>query len=90
MTWKQIIDLGYNSVIVESYGYDEVHAYGTHFEPFRNKREFVFNIKGNLDDPENCWLDHPWLNLTDSESELEFELRNDHKVYLNDPELFAH
>lgn len=90
MTWEQIINLGYDSVIVESYGYNEVNIFGIHFEPFKNKREFVFNVRGNLDNPEECWLDHPWLNLTDPESELEFKLRDDNKVYLFDPDLFIH
>lgn len=93
ISWQDVIDLGTEEVYVESYGYDEVHTFGTHFEPFSELRTFTFTVERPIYETsyesEDCWLSHDWLNLVESESNLDFELREDGKVYLYDPELFS-
>lgn len=93
ISWQDVIDLGTEEVYVESYGYDEVHAFGTHFEPFSELRTFTFTVERPFYETsyesEDCWLSHDWLNLVELESNLDFELREDGKVYLYNPELFS-
>lgn len=98
LTWEQVIRRGFKEVTVESYGYDEVHIYGSHYEPFKNKRSFIFFVSFPCDDNGNeiydenldrYSLNHKWLNLNNFERNLDFELREDGKVYLNDPDLWA-
>lgn len=92
MTWEELLQTNYKTIIVQSYGYVEKSAFSSHFEPFRHLREFVFNVE-ILEDVESgeiieSWLSHKWLFLGEPESELSFEER-DGKVYCFDPDLWA-
>lgn len=78
LTWNEVRK-EYSKVTVESYGYIERNLFNYHFEPFKNKRKFVFNV-------ESDGLYHSWLILDENLFELSFELR-DGKVYLDDPNL---
>ena len=44
MTWQEILRKGVTHVNVLSYGYMEVSSFSSHFEPFRNKRTFKFEV----------------------------------------------
>lgn len=85
MTWNEVLKSNYETVIIQSYGYEERSFIGSHFEPFSHLREFVFHI-----DRDPGWesLDHKWLYLDEPESELSFE-EKDGKLYVFDPDLWA-
>jgi hypothetical protein len=86
MTWAEVLASDAKEVIVGSYGYTEGRVL-SHFEPFRNKREFKFNIIRFKDG--DGYLDHKWLILRESENSLDFEHRQDGSIYLDDPELMS-
>lgn len=85
MTWQEVLNSNHETVIVQSYGYEERSLIGSHFEPFSHLREFVFYIDR---DPGCESLDHKWLYLDEPESELTFE-EKDGKLYVFDPDLWA-
>ena len=86
MTWQEVLDSNVKTVTVESYGYTERNIVNSHYEPFGERRKFVFDVlKG-----ENwSMLSHDWLRLTELEEKLYFEKR-DGVIYLNSPELWAY
>ena len=83
MTWQEVLQSNYKTVIVQSYGYTERSSFSSHFEPFAHFREFKFKI-----DREDNMLYHNWLFLDELESELNFE-EKDGKLYVFDPDLWA-
>lgn len=87
MTWHEVLESTAKTVTVLSYGYEERSAFGRHFEPFKTKRSFSFEIHrfGKNDG----YLDHPWLILAEDEVDLTFDLREDGAIVLDDPDLFA-
>ena len=85
MTWTEVLDSGATKVVVESYGYVERSIFSSHFEPFRHKRKFIFDIV-SCDDL--YFLIHDWLYLDEPEDDLFFEERNG-IIYLDDPILCA-
>lgn len=87
LTWAQVLKSSHNEVIVESHGYTERSLFSSHFEPFKNKRKFVFTID-RCKNPELSNLNHRWLFLEDSEDSLQF-IERDGKLYLDDPDLWA-
>ena len=92
MTWKELLNTNYETVIVQSYGYTEKSIFSSHFEPFSHLREFKFEIgravvNGKVE-PKYSDLSHKWLYLEEPESELTFE-EKDGKVYCFDPDLWA-
>lgn len=87
LTWAEVLKSSHNKVIVESYGYTERNLFSSHFEPFKNKRQFVFTI-GRCDNPKYSMLEHKWLFLEESEDSLQF-IEKDGKLYLDDPDLWA-
>lgn len=87
LTWAEVLESSHNEVIVESYGYVEKSSFSSHFEPFKNKRKFVFRIDRDCLN-ELSSLTHSWLMLEDDESEQTF-IEKDGKLYLDDPDLWA-
>ena len=87
LTWKQVLQSSHNEVIVESYGYEARNSFSSHFEPFKNKRQFIFKID-RCSNPKYSSLYHKWLMLEDYEQDLTF-LERDGKLYLDDPDLWA-
>lgn len=88
MTWQEVLLSNHETVVVESYGYEERSLFSSHFEPFKHKRNFVFNIARCSNNPNRCYLEHDWLYLDENEKDLHFEER-DGKLVLNDPDLWA-
>lgn len=88
MTWQEVLLSNHETVVVESYGYTEKSSFSSHFEPFKHKRNFVFNIVRCSNNPNHCYLEHDWLYLDENESDLFFEER-DGKLVLDDPDLWA-
>lgn len=82
MTWKEVLKTGVTHVNVLSYGYMEVSSFSSHFEPFRNKRTFKFEVTP-------FGLYHSWLFLEDNEDELYFEQDENGNIILDDPDLWA-
>lgn len=82
MTWQEVLRKGVTHVNVLSYGYMEVSSFSSHFEPFRNKKTFKFEVTP-------FGLQHSWLFLEDDENELYFEQDKDGNVILDDPDLWA-
>lgn len=87
LTWAEVLKSSHDKVIVESYGYMEKGLLTSHFEPFKNKRKFVFRIDRDCLN-ELSSLTHSWLMLEDDESEQTF-IEKDGKLYLDDPDLLA-
>lgn len=87
MTWKEVLESTAKTVTVLSYGYEERPVFGGHFELFKRRKSFSFEIHrfGTNDG----YLDHPWLILVEDERTLTFDLREDGTIILDDPELFA-
>lgn len=87
MTWKEVLESTAKTVTVLSYGYEERSGFGRHFEPFSRKRSFSFEIHrfGKNDG----YLDHPWLILDEDESTLTFDLCENGRIILDDPDLFT-
>lgn len=88
MTWQEVLLSNHETVVVESYGYTEKSLFSSHFEPFKNKRNFVFNIVRCSNNPSHCYLEHDWLYLDEDEKDLHFEER-DGKLILDNPDLWA-
>ena len=74
MTWQEVLGKGVAQINVLSYGYMEVSSFSSHFEPFKNKRTFKFEVTP-------FGLRHSWLFLEDDENELYFEQDKDGNVY---------
>lgn len=87
LTWAEVLKSSHNEVIVESYGYTERSSFSSHFEPFKNKRQFIFKID-RCENPKYSMLEHKWLILEDREDSLPF-IEKDGKLYLDDPDLWA-
>lgn len=87
MTWEEVLNSTAKTVTVLSYGYEERSGFGRHFEPFSRKRSFSFEIHrfGKNDG----YLDHPWLILAEDEVDLNYDLREDGTIVLDDPDLFT-
>ena len=83
LSWKEVLQSPHQEVVVLSYGYEEKGILGSHFEPFKHKREFKFTI-----DREFEMLVHPWLYLTENEKSLTFQDEG-HRIILDDPDLWA-
>ena len=79
------------TVLVDSYGYMERGVFSSHFEPFRNKRQFTFVLDW-FDD--SFWLCHvgrggnSWLNFEDEDNELFYQDENG-EWHCIDPFLFT-
>jgi len=86
MTWKEVLQSNATEVIVGSYGYTEGRIL-SHFEPFKRKREFKFKIE-RFNDSEGC-LSNPTFILMENENDLDFIIRSDGSIYLDDPELMS-
>ena len=82
MTWQEVLGKGVAQINVLSYGYMEVSSFSSHFEPFRTKRTFKFEVTP-------FGLRHSWLFLEDDENELYFEQDENGNVILDDPDLWA-
>ena len=82
MTWQEVLRKGVAQINVLSYGYMEVSSFSSHFEPFRNKRTFKFEVTP-------FGLRHSWLFLEEDEDELYFEQDENGNVILDDPDLWA-
>ena len=82
MTWQEVLLSNHETVVVESYGYTERSSFSSHFEPFKNKRTFKFEVTP-------FGLRHSWLFLEEDENELHFEQDENGNVVLNDPDLWA-
>jgi hypothetical protein len=82
MTWKEVLEKNITHVNVLSYGYTEVSSFSSHFEPFKNKRTFKFEVTP-------FGLRHDWLFLEENEDELHFEQDESGNIILDDPELWA-
>ena len=90
MTWQEVLLSNHETVTVQSYGYMERGCFSSHFEPFKNKRDFTFEIcRAQFEGEElSGYLEHDWLMLDCPEDDLTFE-EKDGKLYLDDPDLFA-
>jgi len=86
MTWTDVVRSGATEVIIESWGYIEGRVF-PHFEPFKNKRNLKFKIH-RFDDGD-AYLEYPnnTFYLRESEIDLHYELREDGKIYVDDPEI---
>lgn len=82
MTWQEVLRKGVAQINVLSYGYMEVNSFSSHFEPFRTKRTFKFEVTP-------FGLRHSWLFLEEDEDKLYFEQDKDGNVILDDPDLWA-
>lgn len=82
MTWQEVLRKGITQINVLSYGYTEVNSFSSHFEPFRTKRTFKFEVTP-------FGLRHSWLFLGEDENELYFEQDENGNVILDDPDLWA-
>ena len=82
MTWQEILRKGITHVNVLSYGYTERNSFSSHFEPFKNKRTFKFEVTP-------FGLRHSWLFLEEDENELHFEQDENGNIVLDDPDLWA-
>ena len=82
MTWQEVLGKGVAQINVLSYGYMEVSSFSSHFEPFRTKRTFKFEVTP-------FGLRHSWLFLEEDENELYFEQDENGNVILDDPDLWA-
>ena len=82
MTWQEVLGKGVAQINVLSYGYMEVSSFSSHFEPFKNKRTFKFEVTP-------FGLRHSWLFLEDDENELYFEQDKYCNLILDDPDLWA-
>lgn len=87
MTLKELVQQGIKQVIVISYGYESAGVF-SHFEPFRNKRRFIFDIirigKNEF------YLRHDWLFFVENEDDIEFDIVTEDGVqygYIYDPDL---
>lgn len=87
MTLKELVQQGIKQVIVDSYGYESAGIF-SHFEPFRNKRWFVFDIirigKNEF------YLRHDWLFFVDNGEYLDFDIVTENSMqygYIYDPDL---
>lgn len=87
MTWKEVLESTAKTVTVLSYGYEERSVFGRHFEPFKKKRSFSFEI--HRFEENDGYLDHSWLILAENEVDLTFDLREDGTIVLDDPDLFT-
>ena len=83
LTWKEVLQSPHQEVVVLSYGYMEKSCVSSHFEPFKTKRSFKFQIDRSVP-----MLDHRWLHLEDDENDLTFE-EKDGQIILDDPDLWA-
>ena len=82
MTFQEILKSGHDEVRVLSYGYTERSSFSSHFEPFKNKRCFIFKI-----DKYFGILTHKWLFFKNEEDEDFYE--KDGKLFCDDPDLWA-
>ena len=82
MTWQEVLRKGVAQINVLSYGYMEVSSFSSHFEPFKTKRTFKFEVTP-------FGLHHSWLFLEKDENELYFEQDESGNIILDDPDLWA-
>ena len=82
MTWKEVLRKGVAQINVLSYGYMERSLFSSHFEPFKNKRTFKFEVTP-------FGLHHSWLFLEEDENELYFKQDENGNIILDDPDLWA-
>ena len=82
MTWQEVLGKGVAQINVLSYGYMEVSSFSSHFEPFKTKRTFKFEVTP-------FGLRHSWLFLEEDENELYFEQDENGNIILDDPDLWA-
>ena len=82
MTWQEVLGKGVAQINVLSYGYTERSCFSSHFEPFKTKRTFKFEVTP-------FGLRHSWLFLEEDEDELDFEQDENGNVILDDPDLWA-
>lgn len=78
---KDLYDLGFRTVVVLSYGYTEISYIGSHFEPFKHRRELKFTIDKDGDLYNRTF----WFA---NESKEDFYIK-DGIAYCNDPELYS-
>ena len=98
LTFKELLHTDIEEVIVQSYGYDEGrinHCY----QPFKNKRNIHFRVvrfnPTEVDPTDSTlptldgYLSHNTFWLKEDEYDLTFILKDDGKVYLDDPDIGA-
>ena len=81
MTLKEVINLGYTSVIAKVSGYQEVGIFGC-YQPFRTIRSITFRIDSGF-----MTLEHRtfWVN---NEESLNYTIE-DGEVVLYEPDMYA-
>ena len=87
LTFKEVLERGFNEVTVQSYGYDEGRVCPI-YQPFKHKRDIVFEVhifEHNEEEPIDGYLDNKTFFLKEDENSLDFIYKDDGKVYLDDP-----
>lgn len=81
ISYEDVLEMHPKSVTILSYGYEEISVFGTHFEPFRNKRSIMFTV--NKVEPV-----HKWLYFSNDPREETWYIE-DNIIYCDDPELYT-
>lgn len=87
LTFKEVLERGFKEVTVQSYGYDEGRVCPV-YQPFKHKKDIVFKVHV-FSNPIDGYLDHRTFFLKEDESELDYILQDDGKVYVDDPVIGA-
>lgn len=82
LSFSEILERGFKTVIVQAYGYQEGRVMPS-WQPFRTRRNITFKVN-----PVG-YLEHQTFILMENEEDLEYILKDDGKVYLNDPDIMA-
>lgn len=87
LTFADVLEMGFDTVIVQSCGYDEGRVCPT-YQPFKHKRDIVFKVHV-FSNPIDGYLDHRTFFLKEDESKLDYILQDDGKVYVDAPVIGA-
>lgn len=86
LTFKEVLEQEYQEVIVVADGYNEGRVFPV-WQPFKRDRKIVFKV--NRFGYSEGYLEHKTFTILDNEDKLEYELKDDGKVYLYYPEIMA-
>ena len=84
LTFKEVLQRGFKTVVVQSYGYEEGRVCPT-WQPFKNKINITFRVVSWGDDG---YLENKVYFLKEDESKLDYYIK-DNVVYVDDPLLGA-
>ena len=92
LTFREVLQRGTQEVIVQSYGYDEGRVCPC-YQPFAHKKNITFKVKiwepTEADPTLDGYLENRTFWLKEDESNLDYILKDDGKVYLDDPNIGA-